>query len=294
MSRSVFLCLSLIFGLATQSCLLADLVDMSSVAWTAGDTSNTVASAGGVNVDFNFSGTLAPSVQPATSPDPGTQTPYIQSGVNGFDAGLVWRFDDAETNGGPGVTSTDVMSLEIAFANQADNVSFVLGDIDTGSAAATPGISFANWQDIVIVKGLDIGGNTVPGTATLLGGNATSVIRDDGNLYDPVNDPAITLAGIDGPTGANESRGNVQISFATAIAKVLIDYRPGLESGVGMSDFILGSGPGDTTSQFISLHDINFTAVPEPSSFALIGLVGLGFGIRRRQAIMQWLKSLVA
>ena len=285
MSRSVIL--SLVCSLALQCVVGADLVDISSQAWTAGDTSHTATSTGGVDVDFNFSGTLSTSPQPATSPDPGTATPYIQSGVNGFDGGLVWRFSEVV-----GVSHTDVVSLEIAFnGTQADNVSFVLGDIDTGSDAGTGGANFDNWQDIVVVKGLDSGGNDVAPGVNLLGGAGTSVLEDSSSLYAPLGDPAVTLFGVDGPTAASDTRGNVEISFATAISKILIDYRPGLSTSSVMSDFILGFGPDTTTSQFISLHDINFTAVPEPSSFALIGLVGLGFGMRRRQAILSWVKS---
>jgi len=286
MSRSVFV--SIVFSLVLHTVASADLVDISSAAWTAGDTSNTVTSSGGVDVDFNFSGTLSTAPQPATSPDPGTATPYIQSGVNGFDGGLVWRFSEVV-----GVSSTDVVSLEISFnGTQAENVSFVLGDIDTGSDAGTGGANFDNWQDVVVVKGLDSGGAKVDGNATLLGGGTTSVLEDSNSLYAPLGDPAITLFGVDGPTAASDARGNVEISFATAISKILIDYRPGLSTSSAMSDLILGFGPDTTTSQFISLHDINFTAVPEPSSFALIGLVGLAFGVRRRQAVLGWLKSL--
>ncbi|MCA9215019.1 MAG: PEP-CTERM sorting domain-containing protein [Planctomycetales bacterium] len=271
----------------------ADLVDISEIAWTAGDTSVSTNSSGGVSVDFNFSGTLPLAVQPATSSDPGVATPYIQTGVNTFDGGLVWRFAEAHINGdGPGVTANDVVTLAIDFGQPVNDLTFDLGDIDTGSDSAITGINFENWQDIVIVKGFAPGGAGVPGTATALAGGAASVIREDGNIYDAVGDPAITLAGIDGPAADDGNRGNVRIAFASAISKVLIDYRPGLPSGTGMSDFILGIGPAETTSQFISLHDLNFTAVPEPSSFLLIGLVGLGVGLRRRQQIVEFIRSM--
>ncbi len=154
--------------------------------------------------------------------------------------------------------------LQVLFSKPVIDLTFSLGDIDDVRNVSP----YDGWRDVVIVSGFD-GATMQPGTTAGFG--PTVAPDTNGNLYAPIGSNAISLFGFRSANSVT-TEGNVNVSFAGPVTRLRIDYRPGLPMGA-VSDGILGFGPSDTTSQHIALHDMTFSAVPEPSSFLLLGLI---------------------
>ena len=90
--------------LALSTTANADLVDISEIAWTAGDTSVSTSSSGGVSVDFNFSGTLPLAAQ---------QRRFLQSRVSCM-RGVKARSQPGGRGGGPGRQGEQAAGLDDA------------------------------------------------------------------------------------------------------------------------------------------------------------------------------------
>lgn len=107
----------------------------------------------------------------------------------------------------------------------------------------------------------------MPGSAIL----GTNVGQDtDGNIYEPATSDTISLYGQDGNVATTSANANATLSFAGPLTQINIAYRPGFGT-----DGLPGDFAGNQTSQFITLHDISLTAVPEPSSFLFLGLIAM-------------------
>jgi hypothetical protein len=146
--------------------------------------------------------------------------------------------------------TNDFVTYTITFSQPVVNATFQIWDIDLGNTSGT-----STYQDVI--------GNFT-GTPTLTTvGNATDLIVSGS-----------TFRGI-ASLGSNSSLGNENDNDGTG--RGLVDYSDLLADQLTSLSFTYFSGngsgagvsiPTDPTLQRISLHDIYFTVVPEPSTWA--------------------------
>ncbi len=266
-----------LFCCAVVASASGNLVDWSDVTWTPDDlgpNSFTGGDAGATTVTLEFSD--PDNILTGAGTDP-FDSPFISSGTSGFDDSLQFRFND---NSASGVTSSNYsfVTLTITFDQPVNNVRFAFGDIDGGSAPDNAAID--SWQDIVVVTGSLLGsevGFSASGLGSSVGDDSA-----DGNLFSTGSN--VTLYGLDGDTpstGSDATDGNATLTADDIIDTIVIEYRPGKNN-----DGLPFTGPDNPTSQFIRLHDIHFTAIPEPSAFLLMGALTVlcsGSVLRKRK-----------
>lgn len=185
----------------------------------------------------------------------GSSTPRIVNSVTGGFPGTV---DTLAALADFSNTSQSI-SVSVTFSDFVENVNFLLFDID---ALPTGGGSFA-WQDeLTNFAGTGYGGSSV--TATLGSSSANTVVGG-------------SIIGLQS-VGNSSPNGNGSVAFNGPLNSFSFDYQPGPNS------------QANPIQQFIVLHDIVFTVVPEAETwlamFALLGfaLTAHLFRVRRRNA----------
>lgn len=225
-SFSVFAAVYCLLGAPARAVVL----DWSAVSWTPGSLSNSYdvdgSSQNGNDISLAITGNTN---QFTTDPATGTATPSIATSLEGGTGG-----DHSLMLAGNLNTQTN-FTITVTFTglyNAATDVSFTIFDIDMG----------ADPEMLVGIYGLLSDGVTkVAPTITNIG----SAVQLTGTGLDQV----LTGNAASPDTGANSGNGNVTISFgSTAIQSFTFDFK---------------NGGGPPRFQSISLHDINFTPVPE-------------------------------
>lgn len=162
--------------------------------------------------------------------------------------------------------ASSLMTVRVSVPNfQIVSPSFSFLDLDIAPGIGSPGNDEESWEDQVLMPASGV-------TATSVNNDFTSVALINGNTV-------LRIRGIDGNVDDDENDSNVNISMT------------------GTRDFfqyVYGPGPQDgfAGNQRHGMSNITFTsiisAVPEPGTWAMLGLVGVGgawFARRRmRQA----------
>lgn len=258
--------------------------------WNNGATSGVlIDSIGGttipVTATFTFTG--GPFIQ-ETSPDlqpPGAglpaSTPYVSNQNiaggfenSGFDNTLNTRTDFNTSNG------SEFIKLQIDFSTPVENLSFSLGDVDTGGFDPVSGVHNL-WQDVVVITGSN-GATAASAPALASMGSAVSSLTSGNDLTVYGSSGDVPVSGVNLANGLTNTDGNANVQFSGFVDSIMITYTAG-----GTSDAVPGNGPANPASQFIMLHDLSAT-VPEVSSFAMTAiplcLVWLGnLFVRRRR-----------
>lgn len=276
---------SLVLILALGSAARAEFLDFSDITWTPGTLDNTYTGGdlGGQQVRLLFTDNGGVIV---ADPTEGVNTPFITVGNSGFDHSLQWRMDVSDTTG----TLSQFVRLEIIFTTPVSNLTFHLGDVDTGSNNS----QYSGWQDVVAISAFNgatevaVTGSDYGGVDGETSGAAYAVSPDGANDYKTTNNlvvyghnPALSQG-----VGATYMDGNLQVDVSATMTRLVIDFYPGASDGAN-ADGIPGEGPDSANSQFIRLHDISFTRVPEPSTIGMVVVSGLGVAglwLRRRAA----------
>ena len=172
-----------------------------------------------------------------------------------------------------------------AYSNSNSNYALVFGDDADrafGSKRSSGGGDFLNWT---ITNGTGTAIETFLITWDVeqysAGGRATTI---DMNYNS--NDGGFTQAGITGTTlttgitGANENLSAVMVTSRSVTLEPTTPLQNGESILIGFS---INHGAGSGSNGHIGVDNITVTAVPEPSSIALLGLVGLAGAVRRRK-----------
>jgi|GEM_PF-4748941 len=261
----------------------------------AGTTTQTIQASDGMGgtfpVDFLFTG--GPAVEQITTDvttiEPGVQTPFVtSSNVSGFGEGLLFRIDPPDPSGVANPTadpsstlSTNLpLNLTISFpTGPVYGLNFSIGDIDLQNIQINQGtgiLTVAQHQDQVVVT------SAAPYTATPTtsfisqsGGTfiAEPYIDGNGNNAFDLGEVVNNLGGTNnGDVPDTSGAANVDFSFPGPVSSLTIAFGPAAEP----------ESPTTVFTQWVSLSDLEFTNVPEPSSFLFMGLVGVGtLGFRR-------------
>ena len=230
------------------------------------------------NVSFSFSGgPPVDQIMAAGTIEQGMATPLVTStSVSGFGDGLLFRIDPPDTSSVSNPTADPVgggstnlpLVLTISFpSGPVFGLNFELGDIDLQNVsvnAQTGIVSIAQHQDQVTVAGAPFTA-TVPSHGFLTEGPAGTFIAQPfiDNNGNGTYDAGDTLNSVrDVPD--NQTGGNVGFDFPGPVSNLTISFEPGPDS------------PDTVFTQWISLSDLTFTTVPEPSAFLFMGLIGVG------------------
>lgn len=189
----------------------------------------------------------------ATAQYPGT------GGANGF-------MYNSVTYGGSGGSGTDGRSLQWAVSGGSNN-----SLINSGFTVSN--INLTNLQDLTMRFDIrSASGATTPLAPTTFKSIEYSI--DGGSNWVNVTG-SLTIPTWVGSTSSPFSAEDVDFSAISAIEN---------QSNVSLR-FIFSDGATDPgVNQNIRLDNLLFTAVPEPSAFALIGVFGLATMARRRRA----------
>lgn len=258
--------------------------------WVYGTTNQTVQAADGMGgtfpVAFSFSG--GPAVEQITTDpttiEPGQQTPFVTStSVSGFGDGLVFRIDPPDPSGvanptaDPSSTTSTTLPLNLSISFPSGPVyglNFSVGDVDLQNIQVNAGtniLSVSQHQDQVVVTSPAAYTATLPnhGFISQTGGTfiAEPYIDTNGNNAFDVGEVVNNLGGINnGDVPDNQGAGNIDFLFPGPVSNLTIAFGPAGEP----------ESPTTVFTQWISLSDLEFTNVPEPSAFLFMGLVGVG------------------
>ncbi|MDA7881971.1 PEP-CTERM sorting domain-containing protein [Akkermansiaceae bacterium] len=205
--------------------------------------------------------------------------------VNG--GGITATVNGIEFTGltGTQTAGQNLSSGNFSFANHNDNGSaFTQAEFGGGTVGVGDLIQSGLWAvDSVTLTGLTIGNSYEVQILANDGRGSRSdnfmVGYGDGNVTGPQvigilnNQPD---AGGDGPAGTGGTTGQHFIGTFTADATTQSFQAFGTNSGV-----IANLGLGDSRAH-VNAIQLRNTTIPEPSS-ALLALIGLGFGLRRRR-----------
>ena len=236
----------------------AVVLDWSALSWPAGSLSNSYdidPSSPGNDVTVTISGDTGQLQPSLVSPNP--QTPAI---TRAFDGGLVTSPKTLElalnlANNSQLVTVT--INFSAQYAAGVSNVSLQLFDIDFSNAGGS------TYQDVIrSMSATTITGATVAATISGLGSN---VSLSGTGLTQTLTGTASTV-----DLGAGSGAGNGTISFiAPDIRSITFTY----------SSSALFADP---TYQHIGIYNLDYSVVPEPSSFgACIAIVSLAIYFSR-------------
>jgi hypothetical protein len=216
----------LVLGVLAPEMARGSLLDWDTASWTAGSLNGTFS--------INSPNDVTISIADSSSALSGSGTPANNQALTG---GLSPVQNSLQIS--PNFTSTSgSITVTVTFNYSVQNVSFSLFNID----AKTSGQQSTRYVDRVnAVQAALAGGGTAYATAT--GGTANSVTGSGTS--------ALTIAGTS-QAASTSGAGNATINFGTStITQFQFTFGPGTGS------------PSNPAAQSFSLHDINFTPVPE-------------------------------
>jgi hypothetical protein len=135
-------------------------------------------------------------------------------------------------------------TLRIQFSGAVTVSNFGIQDVDDGTST--------NWQDFMVVQANN-GGSSV-GVTYSLGSNQQLATRHGMN-------GVLGIDNINRDTNSNLS--DVGITFGGAVTEITIFFMQGPQGA-------------SAVSHWINFYNFTITPVPEPSTLALVGLIGLG------------------
>jgi hypothetical protein len=238
----------------------ASVLDWDVVSWTAGSLTATYTNVDGSGVDMTV--TVSGETGDFLNED-GAPTPQISNNITGgltpAQNALLFYVDWGNEN--------DTITVTVTFSQLVNNVSYDLFDIDRGGSAGGGSRTFVD--EISTITATD--GTTT--YAATIGTSAENTTEGAGT--------GISIYGNGGNPSDTSGDGNASISYGS--------------SAVNSLTFTYGNRSNSQTNpaaQAISMHDINFTIVPEVPTgipavlvclIAVLATHGKGFRMRRRE-----------
>lgn len=186
-----------------------------------------------------------------------------------------------------GVTATYDLSF---------GLSTTTGALLSAGAGEGNGLGAGNGDAFFAPTNGNFSGNLVFGAATISGVSFSGAPVDSGFVFSNGSVDSVDLLGLASQSfsGTNDAiltdaAGNTLVDFATSVlpGQVLLDItNDNLFEGQELGDaiFAITNGGGHLRGFTLGTNfSFDVTAVPEPSSFALLGLMGMGLGCVRRR-----------
>jgi len=198
------------------------------------------------NWDHSYSGTITPGDSFANAGWPGTKATYSGVGSGTLNNGIV-------------ETSHDATQL------------FIEGTATDGTPFATAifsTLSFAYTIDTIEVYGGDFGGNFIPGVLT---GMLVTLFGPSGTFSEFFTTTPFGFPAVSGPASDRISLVGSSLEGVPAFTVILSEFEGTYANWFSIAEIKLDGARAPDS------------AVPEPSTFGLVGAAGLALGLLRRR-----------